>query len=128
MISNGTLTKTVTQDDKSKRLKKLTIPRTLNRATGKESLCQAGFSDTSWGNKTREYAAWAGALTNVKFDRIVRATQPFMNLKLNQTGKTTEAVETINVDNELACLVDNDDSSDADDCKFPYVFATSLTW
>jgi len=92
----------------------ITLPRTLNFSTGKDSMRQTGFSDASWGKATRNYTKSARKLTKAKFDVIVKEAQEFV--KPTQTrNKTTDTTEVIDVDedDERAFLVDNSDS----DCK-----------
>jgi hypothetical protein len=93
--------------------KTITLPKTLNRSTGKDSRRQTGFSDISWGEASRNYAKSARTLTKAKFDVIVKEAQEFVK-PIRARNRTTDA-EVIDVDHvdERACLVDNSDS----DCK-----------
>ena len=77
---------------------------------------QTGFSDASWGKATCSYAKSACALSRVKFDMIVREAQVFVKTTRTR-NRTTDAAETINIDedDERACLVDNSDSDE--ECK-----------
>ena len=113
LIATGTLTVAMARGSKGKAV---TLPRTLNLSTGKESMRQTGFSDAAWGKTTRDYATSVRSLTNVKYDAIVAAAKPFT--KPTRAHNRTSASEVIDVDadNERACLVDND-SDDEDDCN-----------
>jgi hypothetical protein len=97
--------------------KTVTLPRTLNYFTGKESMRQTGFNDAAWGKATRAYTKSACSLTKVKLDEIIQGAQPFAILKSNRAhGKTTESMEIIEIDDEdeRACLVDISDSDEDD--------------
>jgi hypothetical protein len=96
--------------------KTVTLPQTLNHSTGKESMRQTGFSDTTWGKATRVYAKSACMLANTKFEAIVKDAQEFMKLICARNRDPTEVIN-INDndndndnDNERGCLVDNSDS------------------
>ena len=71
---------------------------------------QTGFSDVAWGNATRGYATSAHSLSNIKFDVIIQEAQAFVK-PIRRSNRTTDTTETINVDDEQACLVDNSDES-----------------
>ena len=88
--------------------KTVTLPRTLNHSTGKESMRQTGFSDTAWGKATRGYAKSARALANIKFEAIVKDTQEFM--KPIRTRNREVIIIDDDDDDERACLVDNSGS------------------
>ena len=106
--------------------KAVTLPRTLNRSTGKESTHQTGFSDTAWGKATRGYATSVRLLTNTKFDAIVTAAQVFMKPTRahNRASDATEIID-VDTDDEQACLAVN---SDLDDCEvFKSFLFTYLT-
>jgi hypothetical protein len=119
LIATGTLTVVMARASKGKAV---TLPRTLNLSTGKESMRQTGFSDAAWGKATRGYATSVRSLTNVKYDAIVAAAQPFTK-PTRAHNRTSDPSEVIDVDaDERACLVDNSDSDDAkedsvDDCN-----------
>jgi hypothetical protein len=103
--------------------KTISLPRTINLSTGKESMRQTGFSDVAWGKATRGYATSARSLTNIKFDAIIQDTQEFMK-PIRARNKTTDATEIINIndnDNERAQLVDNSDESDVE-CTSLFLF------
>jgi hypothetical protein len=97
--------------------KTVTLPRTLNHSTGKESMRQTGFSDTAWGKATRGYAKSARALVNTKFEVIVKDAQEFMK---PIRARNKDSTEVINIDddddNERACLVDNSGSDTEVEC------------
>jgi len=125
LITTGTLTIAVAHASKGKTI---TLPRTLNYFTGKESMCQTSFNDAAWGKATHFYTTSAQLLTKVKFDEIIQGAQLFMNLKSNHAhNKMTEATKVIEINNddEQACLLVISD--DDDNCKLFYPFATSLT-
>jgi hypothetical protein len=109
--------------------KMVTLPRTLNLSTGKESIRQTGFSDTIWGKATHGYAKSARSLTNAKFEAIIKDAQEFMK-PICAHNKTTDPTEVIDIDDddddEQACLVDNSGSDT--ECKpFSPPSLTSLT-
>jgi hypothetical protein len=96
--------------------KTVTLPRTVNLSSSKESMRQTGFSDAAWGNASRSYTTSACSLAKVKFDVIVKEAQEFVK-PTRARNRTTDATETINVDedDERACLLDNSDSES--ECK-----------
>ena len=110
--------------------KAVTLPRTLNLTTGKESMCQTGFSNAIWGKVTCSYAKSASSFTNTKFGVIVQDAWPFVNPK--STRSKTEAKEVIEIDdddnNEQGNLVDNSDDDDDEDCKLflPFCDLTNM--
>jgi hypothetical protein len=56
----------------------VTLPKTLNHSTGKQSNRQTGFNDVTWGNSTRSYAkSIKRALTNDKFSEITTRAKEF---------------------------------------------------
>lgn len=125
LVATRTLTVAMARASKGKMV---TLPRTLNLSTGKDSMHQTGFSDTAWGKATRCYATSARSLANTKFDAIIREAREFMK-PIRSRGKTTEPTEIINVDDcddERACLVDNSGSDE--ECKLSlFSSVTSLT-
>ena len=100
--------------------KAVTLPRTLNLSTGKESMRQTGFSDVAWGKTTREYATSIRSLTNAKFDAIVKAARLFAK-PTRAHNRSNDAAEVIDVDAdkepERACLVDISDSESDSNCN-----------
>jgi hypothetical protein len=108
LVATGTLTVAMVRASKGKTP---TLPQTLDLSSGKESMCQTGFSDATWGKATCSYATSAHSLTNIKFAAITQEAQEFVK-PTRARNKTTEAMETINIDDddEHACLVDNSDS------------------
>ena len=124
LIASEKLTIAVAHASKGKTV---SLPRSFNQFSGKESRRQTGFSDSTWGKATRAYAKTARTLAKDKFDAIIQAAQPFVNPKPNRVHKTTtDTVEVIEIDDndERACLHSDDD--DDDDCKLFYYYVTSL--
>ena len=125
LVATGTLTVAMAHGSKGKAV---TLPRTLNLSTGKESMRQTGFSDAAWGKATRGYATSIRSLTNTKLDAIITAAQVFM--KPTRAHNRTDPTEIIDVDedNERACLVDNSNSdSDCNVVKlFPFGNLTNM--
>ena len=93
--------------------KTIVLPHTVNFSSGKESMCQTGFRDVSWGEATHGYAMSAQLLTTIKFDMLIEEAQHFMKL-IHSCNKTTdpEVIEIDNDDDECAHLIDNLDNSD----------------
>ena len=122
LVASGTLTIAMAQGARGKTI---TLPRTLNPSTGKESIRQTGFSDTAWGKATHSYAKSARALPKAKFDTIVEEARAYVK-PTRARNRTTDATEIIDVDeDERACLVDNSDSDE--ECKsssFSFPFST----
>ena len=108
LVATGTLTIAMAHESKGK---PVTLPRTLNRSTGKVSMRQTGFSDVAWGKATRGYATSIRSLAIKKFEAIVTAAQAF-GKPTRTHSRTSDPMEIIDVDvdNERACLVDNSDS------------------
>jgi hypothetical protein len=119
LVATGTLTVAMAHASKGKTV---TLLRTLNLSTGKDSMRQTGFSDTAWGKATRGYATSARSLAKTKFDGIIQEAREFMK-PIRSRGKTTEPTEIIDIDDsddERACLVDNSDSDV--ECKSSLLF------
>ena len=94
----------------------VTLSRTFNHSTGKESMRQMGFSDTAWGKATCGYARSARALANIKFEAIVKDAQEFMK-PIRARNKDTEVIDIDDDDDdERACLVDNSGSETDSEC------------
>ncbi|KAN0131106.1 hypothetical protein V8E53_011107 [Lactarius tabidus] len=124
LVVTGTLTVAMAQ---AARGKMITLPRTLNLSTSKDSTCQTGFSDTAWGKATWSYAKSASVLSKKKFDVIVEDAQKYVKpvRACNRGGTATGTTETKAVDKDDICthLVKDSDSdansgSDANTCKF----------
>jgi hypothetical protein len=91
LIATGTLTVAMAR---ASRGKTVALPRTFNPSTGKVSLRQTGFNDAAWGRATRSYAKSARSLSNVKFNAITQAAQPFVLPKPDRVrNKATEDME-----------------------------------
>ena len=120
LVATGTLTIDMVRAAKGKTVSLL---KTFNLSTGKESMRQTGFSDVAWGKVTRGYAKSARRLKKVKFNAVVEEAQEFVKPTRGR-GKSTQLTEVIDVDedDERACLVDNSDS-ESEECKsaFPSV-------
>jgi hypothetical protein len=122
LVSTGTLTVAMARGSKGKAV---TLPRTVNLSSGKESMRQTGFSDAAWGKVTRGYTTSIRSLANTKLDAIVSAAQLFMKPSRahHRTSDPTEVID-VDADIERACLVDNSDS----DCNVLNSFLfTNLT-
>ena len=104
--------------------KTVTLPRTLNHSTGKESMRQTGFSDTAWGKATRGYAKSARVLANIKFETIVKDAQEFMKPIRARNRDTEVIVVDDDDDDERACLIDN--SGSETECMWFSSFMISL--
>ena len=114
LVATGTLTVAMAQ---AARGKTISLPRTLNLSTGKESMRQTCFSDTAWGKATRGYAKWARALSKAKFAVIIEEAHVFVK-PTRAHNRTTDATEVIDVDkDERGCLIDNSDSELDEECK-----------
>jgi hypothetical protein len=109
LVSAGILTISLARANKSKTI---SFPRTVNFATGRDSLRHTEFSDVAWGKATRSYATSARSLTNIKFDAIIQDAQEFMK-PIRARTKTTDVADIIEIDDddddERALLVDNSD-------------------
>lgn len=109
LVATGTLTIEMARGSTGK---SISLPRTINLSTGKESMRQTGFSDVTWGKATRLYAKSARSLAIVKFDAIIQDAKEFLK-PIRARNKTTEAREIINIDDddddERGQLVDNSD-------------------
>jgi hypothetical protein len=118
LVATGTLTIDMVRTAKGKTV---SLPKTFNLSTGKESMHQTGFSDVTWGKVTRGYAKSAHGLKKVKFNAVVEEAQEFVKPTCGR-GKSTQLTEVIDEDDERACLVDNSDS-ESEECKsaFPSV-------
>lgn len=110
--------------------KTVSLLKTFNPSTGKDSMHQTGFSDVAWGKATCSYTKWAHSLTKVKFDGIVELAQKFVK-PTHSCGKGTLPTEviTIDSDDEWGCLV-NCWGSENEQCKstFPSVLMKLKLW
>ena len=79
--------------------KMVSLHKTFNLSTGKESMCQNGFSYVAWGKATHSYAKSACALTKVKFNGIVQLAQEFMKPN-HGCDKSLQALEVICIDSD----------------------------
>jgi hypothetical protein len=102
LVATGTLTIAMARAAKGKTV---TLPRTMNHTTGKESMRQTGFSDASWGKVSRSYTKSACGLGEDKFDSVIRDAQQFVK-PIRARNRTTDAVEVDEEDDERACLID----------------------
>ena len=118
LVATGTLTVAMAHGSKGKAV---TLPRTLNLSTGKESMCNTGFSDASCGKATCRYTISINSLKDHKFDAIITAAQAFTKPTRahNRASDHTEVID-IDADNEQACVVDNSDSDS--DCNVFILF------
>ncbi|KAH9014123.1 hypothetical protein EDB84DRAFT_1443962 [Lactarius hengduanensis] len=111
LIKTGIVT---TKTPRAARGKTLTLPKTLNYSTGKDSTRQTGFSDAIWGKATRNYTKSARSLTKAKFDVIIKEARVFMKptqtrTKMAKAGSSREVIDVDDYDIR-ACLVANSDS------------------
>lgn len=113
MVATGTLTIAMTHAAKGR---SITLPRTLNVSTGKDSTRQTGFSDTAWGKASRSYARSASGLSKSRFNAIIEDARVFAKpvRALNRGGGTSGATRTDNVvdeeDDKRGCLIYNSES------------------
>ncbi|KAM6503850.1 hypothetical protein JOM56_000793 [Amanita muscaria] len=110
LVANEILTIQVARASKGK---PISIPRTANLSSGKESMRQTGFSEVAWGKATRGYAKSAASLTKLKFDFIVQDAEESMK-PIRARNKTTATISIDDDDDERAHLVDNSDESDVE--------------
>jgi len=108
LVTTRTLTIAMAHASKGKMV---TLPWTLNHSTGKESMWQIGFSDTTWDKATCGYAKPVCSLVNTKFEAIIKDAQEFMKLIHACNKDPTKVINIDDDDNdERACLVDNSSS------------------
>ena len=95
--------------------KMVTLPRTKNLSTGKESMHQTGFSDASWGFASHAFAKSARRLNDDKFGCLMNDTQAFVKPTHAWNRSANAATETnLEEDDERACLIYYSGSSDSD--------------
>ena len=58
--------------------KTVSLPKTFNPSTSKDSMHQTSFSDVAWGKATPSYAKSAHSLMKVKFDGIIELAPNFV--------------------------------------------------
>jgi hypothetical protein len=93
------------------------LPKTFNRASGKETTRPTDFSDATWGKATRDYAQAASKLPDVKFHAIVNGAKEFMKpVRGRKATQVTDAMD-VDEDNARAMLVDHSDV-ESDNCMF----------
>ena len=91
----------------------ISLPRTVNFSTGKESKRQTGFTDVAWGKPTCAYASSARSLAVDKFKTIIEEAKEFLKPIRSRNKTTMEALDIIEIDdnnNEWAHLINNLDS------------------
>ena len=99
----------------------VTLPRTINYSTGKNSMHQTGFSDATWGNISCSYTQSACGLGDKKFSSIIDDAQVFMK-RTCAHNMTTDGTEANNLEeDEWACL-----SSSKSGCES--IHFTSSPW
>jgi hypothetical protein len=101
-VATGTLTIAMTRAAKGKTV---TLPRTMNYSTGKNSMRQTGFSDAAWGKVSRSYTKSARGLDDEKFSSLVDDAQVFVK-RTRARNRTTDDVEVNDEEDERACLID----------------------
>jgi hypothetical protein len=86
----------------------ITLPKTLNHSTGKQSNRQTGFNDVTWGNSMRAYAkSIRKGLTNDKFSEIMTRAKEFCKKSRRDGPDNTLDGDTINEElDERAQLMD----------------------
>ncbi|KAF8483697.1 hypothetical protein DFH94DRAFT_723573 [Russula ochroleuca] len=89
LVATGTLTIAMAQ---AARGKTMTLPRTLNLSTGNEPTQQTNFSDTAWGEVTRNYAISASTLSEAKFDDIIEDAREYVK-PTHAYYRTTDATD-----------------------------------
>ena len=104
--------------------KTVSLLKTFNLSTSKESMCQTGFSNIAWGKATCGHAKSTHALTKVKFNTIVEEALEFVKPTCGH-GKSTQLTKVINVnkDGERVCVINNSDSEPECKSAFPSVSA-----
>ena len=110
LVATGTLTIAMARAAKGKTV---TLPKTMNHTTGKESMRQTGFSDAAWGKVSCSYAKSACGLGKDKFGSVIRDAQGFVK-PTRARNRTTDAAE-VEEEDERGCLIDY--SSSDSDCE-----------
>ena len=111
LVATGTLTIAMAHAAKGKTV---TLPKTMNYSTGKNSMCQMGFSDAAWGQAFRSYTLSASGLSEKKFKSVVNLAQTFMK-RTHARNRTTDSTEVNNLkEDERACLVAYSSESELD--------------
>src|ERR1700685_691770 len=95
--------------------KSVNLPKTMNLATGNESMRQTGFSDAAWGKATRNYAKSMHSLSTAKFEVIKEAKEFMKPIHGHKITQATEIID-VDVDDKWACLVDNSGDK-SEQCK-----------
>ena len=111
-MATGTLTIAMARAAKGKTV---TLPRTMNYSTGKNSMRQTGFSDAAWGQVSRSYTKSAHGLDDEKFSSLIDDAQVFVK-RTRARNRTTDGTEANDLEeDERACLVDY--SGSESDCE-----------
>ena len=101
LVATGTLTIAMAHAAKGNMV---TLPRTINYSTGKNSMHQTGFSDATWGDISCSYTQSACGLGDKKFSSIIDDAQVFMK-RTCAHNMTTDGTEANNLEeDEWACL------------------------
>jgi hypothetical protein len=108
LVANGVITVAIHKAAKLEN-KLVTIPRSKNESSGKESLYKAEFSDACWGNATNIYAGYASKMSASKVNAILNQAKEFV--KPISYRKATQASDPMKVDeDEDRTMVDNTDT------------------
>src|SRR5882724_4017708 len=94
-----------------------TLPKHINKATGKASNQLTGFNEVTWGLRCQSYVKSTKKLTASQFDKIITLSKKYMT-----TPHTVESTTIIEIeeeeDNAHANIVDHSSGSEPEsDCE-----------
>jgi hypothetical protein len=115
-------TGTVTLDMFTSGNKNVTLPKTLNTASGKPSDTSTAFTEIVWGNITRARVSQARTvLRDASLEKIIQKAKDFEKISSNgsKASTSTEIVDVDHVDGSHTQLVDLSDP-EWDYCKSEY--------
>lgn len=84
------------------------------------STSSTAFSEAMWGAQTRSYSHTVKALSESKYDEIVRLSQAFVSAHQGRSSTTTTNsadVMEIDDDDDRAALGDGSETESEDECK-----------
>jgi hypothetical protein len=99
--------------------KAITLPKTMNYFTGKNTKNVTGFNDGMWGERTRSYlkSVDKNLKDDAKFNAVIRGAMEFAKStrRVEDTTSGSRDNEDEDEDDERAQLVDRSDSGSDDD-------------
>src|SRR5882724_9056957 len=93
-----------------------TLPKHINKATGKASNQLMGFNEVTWGLRCRSYVKSTKKLTTSQFDKIITLAKKYMTTPC--TVESTTIIEIEEEEDACANIIDHSSGSEPEsDCE-----------